>query len=183
MKHDFSQEADSDLMAEIRQASHEAYSCLVRRHADRYYRLAYRFLRERAEAEDIVQHVFLRLWEKPEMWDPRKNTQFTTWLHRVVVNACLDKLKKRNFKTEVTDEIPDRSPGQDKQLEQVEQQRILEREISALPERQRTALNLCFYEGLSNQEAANVMGLQLKALQSLVMRAKVTLRERMGECA
>jgi RNA polymerase sigma-70 factor (ECF subfamily) len=55
----------------------------------------------------------------------------------------------------------------------------LEKEIAVLPERQRTALNLCFDEGLSNQEAAEVMGLNLKALQSLIMRAKTTLKERM----
>jgi RNA polymerase sigma-70 factor, ECF subfamily len=60
-----------------------------------------------------------------------------------------------------------------------EKQKILENEIAALPERQRTALNLCYDDGLSNQEAADVMGVKLKALQSLVMRAKTTLRERM----
>ena len=60
-----------------------------------------------------------------------------------------------------------------------EKHNVLEKEIAALPERQRTALNLCFDEGLSNQEAAEVMGLKLKALQSLVMRAKTTLKERL----
>ncbi len=55
----------------------------------------------------------------------------------------------------------------------------MEREIVALPERQQTALNLCFDEGLSNQEAAEIMGVNLKALQSLIMRAKTTLKERM----
>ena len=59
------------------------------------------------------------------------------------------------------------------------EQRLLENEIAALPERQRTALNLCFDEGLSNQEAAEAMGVNLKALQSLIMRAKTTLKERM----
>jgi RNA polymerase sigma-70 factor (ECF subfamily) len=55
----------------------------------------------------------------------------------------------------------------------------LEKEIAALPERQRIALNLCFDEGLSNQDAAEVMGINLKALQSLIMRAKTTLKARM----
>ena len=60
-----------------------------------------------------------------------------------------------------------------------EEQAALEQEIAALPERQRTALNLCFDEGVSNQEAADIMGMNLKALQSLLMRAKTTLKERM----
>ena len=61
-----------------------------------------------------------------------------------------------------------------------QEQKMLEKEIAALPKRQRTALNLCFAEGLSNQDAAEVMGLKLKALQSLIMRAKATLKERLS---
>jgi RNA polymerase sigma-70 factor (ECF subfamily) len=60
-----------------------------------------------------------------------------------------------------------------------QEQKMLEKEIAALPERQRTALNLCFDEGLTNQEAAEIMGLNLKALQSLIMRAKTTLKARL----
>ena len=58
-------------------------------------------------------------------------------------------------------------------------QSLLEKEIAALPQRQRTALHLCFDADLSNQEAAEVMGIQVKALQSLLMRAKTRLKERM----
>jgi len=64
---------------------------------------------------------------------------------------------------------------------QGERQRLLERQIAALPERQRTALNLCFYEGLSNRDAADIMGIRLKALQSLLMRAKITLKKTLQE--
>jgi RNA polymerase sigma-70 factor, ECF subfamily len=67
----------------------------------------------------------------------------------------------------------------DEAMIRIQEQRLLEKEIAVLPERQRTALNLCFDEGLSNQEAAEVMGVNLKALQSLIMRAKTTLKERM----
>jgi RNA polymerase sigma-70 factor (ECF subfamily) len=67
----------------------------------------------------------------------------------------------------------------DEAMIRIEEQKLLEKEIAALPERQRTALNLCFDEGLSNQQAAEVMGMNLKALQSLIMRAKTTLRERL----
>jgi RNA polymerase sigma-70 factor (ECF subfamily) len=74
--------------------------------------------------------------------------------------------------------IDDRESA-DQMMLRREQQLILEQEIAALPERQRTALNLCFDEGISNQEAADVMKINLKALQSLLMRAKTTLKERM----
>jgi RNA polymerase sigma-70 factor (ECF subfamily) len=55
---------------------------------------------------------------------------------------------------------------------------FLDRFIRELPERQHLALNLCFYEGLSNKEAAEIIGVEVKALQSLIMRAKTTLREK-----
>ena len=75
--------------------------------------------------------------------------------------------------------LADERPRADELMMRAEAQSMLEKEIAALPERQRTALNLCFDAGLSNQEAADVMGLKLKALQSLIMRAKTTLKERM----
>jgi RNA polymerase sigma-70 factor, ECF subfamily len=98
-----------------------------------------------------------------------------------VVNLCLD-WQKRKKPLELGDQelsIADDRDTPDIAMIHAEKQKILEKEIAALPERQRTALNLCFDEGLSNQEAAEVMGLKLKALQSLVMRAKTTLKERL----
>jgi RNA polymerase sigma-70 factor (ECF subfamily) len=82
---------------------------------------------------------------------------------------------------ELDEDMPlaDERPTADEIMMRAEAQLVLEKEIVALPERQRTALNLCFDAGLSNQEAADVMGLNLKALQSLIMRAKTTLKERM----
>lgn len=97
-----------------------------------------------------------------------------------MVNLCLD-WRKRRRPLELTEDLPliDDRETADQALLRDENQRLLENEIAALPERQRTALNLCFDEGLSNQEAAEVMGVNLKALQSLIMRAKTTLKERM----
>jgi RNA polymerase sigma-70 factor (ECF subfamily) len=77
--------------------------------------------------------------------------------------------------------LVDSGAGPEETAARAEEQRRLEAEIAALPERQREALNLCFAEGLSNQEAADIMRVNLKALQSLLMRAKTTLRERLSE--
>ena len=128
----------------------------------------------------MVQEIFIKLWERPDMWQPKKNTKFTTWFYRVVVNRCLD-LKKKPVMSFLDEDIQvvDNNPANDDFLIRHEEQRALEKSILDLPERQRTALNLCFYEELSNQEAADIMGLNLKALQSLVMRAKTTLKEQM----
>ena len=171
---------DHELLALVRQGSHPAFAALVHRHTDRYYRLAFRYLQNREAAEDVVQDAFLKLWENPSRWQPDKNSKFTTWFYRVVVNLCLD-WRKRKRPLELTDNmafVDERETAAQAMLRHEEQQ-ILEQEIAALPERQRTALNLCFDEGVSNQEAADIMGVNLKALQSLLMRAKTTLKERM----
>lgn len=171
---------DHALLALIQDGSHEAFAVLVQRHSERFYRLAYRYVHNKETAEDIVQDAFLKLWEAPARWQPERNSKFTTWFYRIVVNLCLDWQKKKRPLT-LDEEIPlvDAQETLDIAMIRTQEQRILEQEIAALPERQRLALNLCFEDGLSNQEAAEVIGVRLKALQSLIMRAKTTLKERM----
>lgn len=171
---------DHELLAGIRDGSHDAFGVLVRRHTERFYRLAYRYLQNKEAAEDIVQDAFLKLWEDPARWQPERNVKFTTWFYRIVVNLCLDwQKKKRPLELDEEAELADDREALEEAAIRAQEQKRLEKEIAALPERQRMALNLCFDEGLSNQEAADVMGLSLKALQSLIMRAKTTLKERM----
>jgi RNA polymerase sigma-70 factor, ECF subfamily len=171
---------DHELLARVQEGSQHAFAVLVQRHTERFYRLAYRYVQDRHTAEDIVQEAFLRLWEDPNRWQPERNTKFTTWFYRIVVNLCLDSQKrKRPLELDEEMELADERQAIDETLIRSQEQEMLEREIARLPERQRIALNLCFDEGLSNQEAADVMGLKLKALQSLIMRAKTTLKERM----
>jgi RNA polymerase sigma-70 factor (ECF subfamily) len=171
---------DNELLALVQDGSHPAFAELVQRHTERFYRLAFRYLQSKEAAEDVVQDALLKLWEDPRKWQADRNTKFTTWFYRVVVNLCLD-WQKRKRPVALNQEMPliDDREGADQVMIHREEQRVLEKEIAALPERQRTALNLCFDEGLSNQDAADVMGVNLKALQSLIMRAKTTLKERM----
>jgi RNA polymerase sigma-70 factor (ECF subfamily) len=171
---------DNELLALVQDGSHTAFAELVQRHTERYYRLAYRYLQNKETAEDVVQDAFLKLWEDPGKWQLDKNAKFTTWFYRIVVNLCLD-WQKRKRPLELNEDMPliDERETAEQAMLRREEQRILEREIAALPERQRTALNLCFDAGVSNQDAADVMRINLKALQSLLMRAKTTLKERM----
>jgi RNA polymerase sigma-70 factor (ECF subfamily) len=171
---------DAELLSLVKQGNHQAFSQLVQRHLDRFYRLAFRYVQDKSTAEDIVQDAFLKLWEDPDRWNPERETKFTTWFYRIIVNLCLDWSKKKR-PVELDPEMPliDERATADEMMIRNEEQKILEKEIAALPERQRTALNLCFGQGLSNQEAADILGVKLKALQSLIMRAKTTLRQRM----
>src|SRR5687767_8601159 len=171
---------DHELLALVQSGSHPAFAELVQRHTARFYRLAFRYLQNKEAAEDMVQDAFLKLWEDPGKWQVGRNTKFTTWFYRVVVNLCLDwNKRKRPVELDEGLSLVDERETADQSMLRNEEQRMLEKEIAALPERQRTALNLCFDEGLSNQDAAEVMGVSLKALQSLIMRGKITLKERM----
>jgi RNA polymerase sigma-70 factor (ECF subfamily) len=180
MATDWPDKDDHELLALIQAGSPPAFDALVRRHTERFYRLAYRYVQNKEAAEDIVQDAFLKLWEDPGKWRPERNAKFTTWFYRIVTNLCLDwQKKKRPLPLDDALPLADETEPADQAMIHAQEQIILEKEIAALPERQRAALNLCFAEGLSNQEAAEVMGVHLKALQALVMRAKTTLRERM----
>lgn len=175
-----SEKDDQDLLALIQDGSHQAFGELVERHTLRFYRLAYRYVQDRETAEDIVQDAFLRLWENPASWRPDRSSKFTTWFYRIVVNLCLDwQKKKRPIPLDEAMPLVDERETADEAMIRIQEQKLLEKEIAALPERQRTALNLCFDEELTNQEAAEVMKVNLKALQSLIMRAKTTLKQRM----
>lgn len=173
---------DESLLRRIQDGDHDAFGDLVHRHTKRFYSVAYRIVQHRDDAEDIVQAAFLKLWERPELWDQRRGAKFTTWFYTVVTNLCLDHAKrKRPLPLPEEIEIIDGKPDQADLLEHKQHGALLERFIRMLPQRQQVALTLCFFEGLSNQEAADVIGVNLKALQSLVMRAKTTLKERLKD--
>ncbi len=172
---------DAGLLAGIRAREHHAFARLVRRHTDRFFRLGYRFTNDRQLAEDIVQEAFLKIWENPSSFDPKRNVRFTTWFHRVVINMAMDHArKKKPLQLDDTFDAADASLPQDAALHEKRRERALEAAIADLPDRQRIALNLWFYGGITNKEAAEIMKVDIKALESLLSRAKEGLRARLG---
>ena len=173
------QDSDESLMVRVQSGDHQAFSMLVRRHTDRFFAVAWRMCGDQNAAEDIVQEAFLKLWRKPQSWKPGKGAKFTTWFYRVVINQAHDhgRKKKYEYGADDLDVFADERDTQDKTLQQKQEQDYLERAIQVLPERQKAALNLCFYEGLSNREAAEVLGVGVKALESLLMRAKAGVKD------
>lgn len=173
---------DAALLERIAAADHMAFALLVRRHTPRYYALAYRSVFRREEAEDIVQEAFLKLWRNPRLWRKEGGAKFTTWFYRLVLNLCHDHNKrKRPSPLPEAFDAADDGENAEEALANTRRGAAVERALQRLPERQRVALNLCFHEGMSNQEAANVMGIRLKALQSLLMRAKTELKEQLKD--
>lgn len=176
---------DDALMAQLARRDAAAFRLVVDRHAIAIRRIGYRMLRDASEAEDIAQEALARLWEHAARWHPG-GSGIGAWLHRVAVNACLDRLRKRRFTRD--GEVPDRvdeAPLADTLIEHDQQRAAVVACVSALADRQRAAIVLTYYEGLSNIMAANALDMNIKAFESLLHRARRSLHDllqRAGLC-
>lgn len=173
--------SDDELLVKAGSGDGRAYGALVDRHLRRMLALARRMTGNATEAEDVAQEAFLRVWQKASAWR-RGDAQFSTWLYRVVVNLCLDRRRRKSFAPiEAAGDPPDPAPGAELRLVEDERSRIVAEELRALPDRQRAALVLSYYEELSNVDAAEVLGISVSALESLLVRARRALRERLRQ--
>ncbi len=167
--------SDLDQITRAAAGDQAAIAALVDRYSAGVLALATRMLRDRSEAEDVTQETFLRAWKALPAWEPR--AKFSTWLHRVALNLCYDHLRKR--RESLPGELPEQAepgPNPAEKMVQDEQVRIIEAAIAALPERQAAALTLCALQGHSQAEAADIMETSEEALESLLARARRTLR-------
>lgn len=169
--------SDEALVARVAEGDRAAYAGLVFRHADRFLALAERLLGDRHEAEDALQDAFSRLWMRADGFDPAA-ARFTTWFYRVVANACTDRLRRRGRLQALPEQWDAVDPGQpaDEDLDEAQRARRLRQALDRLPERQRLAVMLCYFEGLTNLEAAKVLTVSVKALESLLVRARRRLK-------
>lgn len=172
---------DSQLMAVVAQGDKGAFTELVSRHLNAVIYFALRYLGRRPDAEDVAQEAFVRLWKHAANWEP-KGFSFRSWVYRITYNLCIDELRKRKPETTVEDEVSLASDDQpDDDLYRDEQQQKVSTALNELPERQRTAIFLCVYQGLSNRDAAEAMEISVEALESLLSRARRSLKKTMTE--
>jgi len=171
---------DTDLVARAGQGDRAAAQALIARHLPKMLTLARRMLGDPAEAEDAVQEAFLRLWTHASRWRPG-GAKFETWLYRVTMNKCYDRLRRRTpASLDEAAEISDPAPGADKMLENAGLAAEIDSALAALPERQRAAILLCHHQECGNIEAAEILGISVEALESLLARGRRTLRARLG---
>tara|TARA_R110000868_G_scaffold13215_5_gene62040 strand:+ start:3728 stop:4384 length:657 start_codon:yes stop_codon:yes gene_type:complete len=167
---------DDELVALVAQGDETACRLLVDRYLPRMIAVARRMMGNQADAEEVAQEVFLRVWTHADRWEPGR-AQFTTWLHRVATNLCLDRLRRRTM--DDIDSIPEPAsdaPGPDVVFEQQELANRVEIALQALPERQRAAVTLTHFQGLTNIEAAETLEISVEAVESLLGRARTALR-------
>ena len=167
---------DTGLVARIGQGDEAATRLLVGAKLPRILALAGRMLGDTAEAEDIAQETFVRAWRQAPRWRPGA-ARFDTWLHKVTLNLCRDRLRRRRegMLPEMPD-VADPAPQADAVLDDAAQGRSVQRAIAALPARQREAILLVHYQDLSNIAAADAMDVSVEALESLLSRGRRSLR-------
>lgn len=159
-----------------------AAETLVRRRLPRLVSLARRILGDAAEAEDVAQEVFLRVWRQAPKWRDGE-ALFTTWMHRVALNLCTDRLRRRRetpaeaAALDRADEAGSPAAG----LVARDREKAVAAAVAALPERQRMAIALCHYQEMSNIEAAAALEVSVEALESLLSRARRSLRASLAE--
>lgn len=155
-----------------------AFRRLVETHQRPLSAFARRMLRDAEQADDIVQETLLRLWLRATSFDPRA-ARLTTWLHNIAHNLCVDSLR-RGSRAAALDRDDAAVPldAADPMADEETRRRAarVRDAIAGLPERQRSALLLCHYQGLSNRDAAQILDVSVDALESLLARGRRRLR-------
>ncbi|MEP3890056.1 MAG: sigma-70 family RNA polymerase sigma factor [Hellea sp.] len=167
---------DADLIFGLKAGDERALAGLMDRHMSAIHKMAFYMLGDQMSAEDVTQTVFLKTWERAKDWEPGQ-AKLLTWMRRVTRNACLDILKKK--KPIYTDTVPDMEDSANSpfdSLSQSEQSGRVGAALSQLPENQRAALTLSYYQGVSQREGASVMDISESAYESLLVRARKALK-------
>ncbi|HUZ13397.1 MAG TPA: RNA polymerase sigma factor [Caulobacteraceae bacterium] len=174
---------DDGLVQRVGAGDAAAVRTLVARKLARVLALAQRMLGDAGEAEDVAQETFVRVWRMAPRWRPGA-ARFDTWLHRVALNLCYDRLRRRRERPVAEPpDLPDGGPAPDRGLEAQDVGRRVDRALQALPQRQREAIVLCHYQELSNIDAAALMEVSVDALESLLARARRALRVALADLA
>ncbi|HUI11164.1 MAG TPA: sigma-70 family RNA polymerase sigma factor [Bacteroidota bacterium] len=180
---------DNRIVQEVLGGNQSAFRAIVERYQDRVFRTCLGMLRDREDAEDVAQDVFVEVYNS--LGSFRGEAKLSTWIYRIAVTKALDHIRKKNRKKrfarvqslfagdmeEPAEESPRAHPGL--RLEEQERGDILMRHIDRLPENQKAALLLFSADGLSYQEISEVLRTTVPVVESLIFRARLTLRKRL----
>ena len=183
---------EARLIEEIRAGNTQGFEYFVRQYQRKITRVAYRLLRDMGEADCAAQESFLRAWQN--LGEFREGSTFETWLTRICINWCKDRLKRRRLvlyfhqiADETTDEMgprdtsphPDPSPERHAMSREIRER--LRDAIETLSPRQKTVFTLKHFEQLSIPEIAELTGLDTGTVKSHLFRAAHKIRERLRD--
>lgn len=172
--------SDAELMSRVANGEAPAFRLLASRHLSRAHAIALRVVHNREDAEEVVQDALNKVWRYAPVFDPKKSA-FGTWFYRILTNAALDRLRRRpppaDSLDDYSDILPDGSATGETAWLRAGETRRIQAALSALPEQQRLAVVLCYYEDFTQPEAARIMKLNIKALEGLLFRARKALKQ------
>ena len=170
---------DADLMARAAEGDRLAWQALYARHRDRVFRMARRFLGDNAPARDVTQEVFIALFAHAKRYRP--SGSFLSFVHRLTVNRCINlraeafEAKREPQADEELLRVVDERPDPERRLDQEQTAQTVHAALAALPARQRMAVVLSRFEGLSYQEIAAALDCSVSSVESLLFRARRAL--------
>lgn len=176
--------SDDALLAATARGEARAFDALVRRHAGRARGLALRLSRNAADADDMVQEAFTRLYGAATRWRG-EGVKVSTWLHRVLVNLAADEARRRKVRRATPlDDAPepaDGGPDAAEALERRQREAAMTDAIAELPERQRQVIALTYGAGHANAEVAEILETTVEAVEAALTRARAALKASMRQ--
>jgi len=173
------EELPARLVERMCRGDEAAFERVLDRHLEQITHYVRRMMHDSPEAEDIVQETFIRLWRSRGRFEAGR-VKLSTWLHRIAHNLCVDHFRRRRNREAVEPEVAS-AAGPESDYETETRSRRVHAALLSLSERQRSAIVLCHYQGLSNRDAARILALSVDALESLLRRARAKLKALLEE--
>ena len=177
---------EAQLIAAAKAGDHRAFDTLVAQHAPRLLALASRMLASHADAEDAVQNSMASAWLALHRFNQDKPVG--PWLTTITINKCRDAMRGGVFRRvlwlnagDQIDSFADPAPGHDDQIADRQLLTLVRREISRLPQRLKEPFVLVTFDGRSQAEAADILGITEKAVETRIYRARIRLREKFAD--
>ena len=176
---------ETELIQQLLQKDESAFRWLVETYRNKIFNTVLNILQDTEDAEDSAQEVFIQVYESISSF--KKQSTLSTWIYRIAVRKALDKLRKRKTRLRLLSVIPWWMPDENKNeqrnffhpgvtLENKEKAAVLFKAINTLPEKQKVALTLIKVQGMNYEEAGQIMQQNVKAVESLISRAKQNLQ-------
>lgn len=171
---------DNDLLARIgQQKDRQAFDTLCDRYAKPIFAMARRMGLEVCDAEDAAQDLLVKIWQKANLWDPAKGASAKTWIYHMAYNLVIDKHRKnKSFFGLVSQKpLPEEPADHSHDKESLARKDLVAKGLKDIPERQRQALVLFYYEGMTTKEIADAHDSTPKAVERLLARARTSFRD------
>ena len=170
---------DEELMLGISRSDTESFQELLLRYEKRVFAMAWRLCFDQAETEDLTQETFLKIWRNAGSWRPEAKLE--TWIYRVLYNLFIDSRRRAKGQSEeLSENIRSEEDSPEQALIKKRTAEEVAQALNNLPERQKEALILCYYQNMKAKDAAEILSVSQSALEALLFRARQTLKDKLG---